>query len=55
MHARFKLVKAKADISNENKNVKRFKSTWGRNDLYSTGVPEENPRLSAERRLTLFT
>jgi hypothetical protein len=24
MHARFKLVKAKADISNENKSVKRF-------------------------------
>jgi hypothetical protein len=26
-------VKVKADISNENKSVKRFKSTWGRNDL----------------------
>jgi hypothetical protein len=38
MQARFKLVKAKADISNENKSVSVTtwgKSTWARNDLYS--------------------
>ena len=38
MHARFKLVKAKADISNENKSGKRFDKVGddlGRNDLYS--------------------
>jgi hypothetical protein len=53
MHARFKLVKAKADISNKNKSVKRFDKVS--DDLRQIDLGAKRASLRAQLNIRFIT